>query len=242
MSKDILTEQDGKVLRVTLNRPDGGNGMTDPMVTELKEIIEAAPKTSRVMVLRGAGSDFCIGRAPGKPAEPPSIEALQRRRGFQFVFDCYGAFRACPIPIINVVQGRSLGLGCALSALSDITIASDKATFQVPEMAHNILPGMVLSALVDRVPRKAIMYLVHSTAVIGAERALSFGIVSEVVPADKLEATVDQTVAAILKAPAIATEGVKEYVSRAMDMDVHGAVDFARNLHAVMNASSEMKG
>ena len=48
-------------------------------------------------------------------------------------------------------------------------------------------------------------------------------------------------IAKILKAPSIATEGVKEYVSRAMDMDIHGAVDFARNLHATINASSEMK-
>ncbi|MGE0630153.1 MAG: enoyl-CoA hydratase/isomerase family protein [Hyphomicrobiaceae bacterium] len=242
MSEDIKVQQDGKVLRVTLNRPDAGNGMTDAMVTELKEIIEAAPKTSRVVVFRGAGPDFCIGRAPGRPSAPPSNEALVKRRGFQFVFDCYGAFRACPIPIINAVQGKALGLGCALSALSDITIASDKATFQVPEMAHNILPGMVLSALIDRVPRKAIMYLVHSTAAISVERALSFGIVSEVAPAADLDAVVEATVAAILKAPAIATEGVKEFVSRAMDMDVHGAVDFARNLHAVINASSEMKG
>ena len=108
-------------------------------------------------------------------------------------------------------------------------------------MAHRILPGMVMSALIDRVPRKALMYLVHSTATVSAERALSFGIVSEVVPASQLEATVEQTVAAILKAPAIATEGVKEYVSRAMDMDIHGAVDFARNLHATINSSSEMR-
>ena len=157
------------------------------------------------------------------------------------MFSCYGAFRKCPIPIVNVVQGKALGLGCALSALADITIASDKATFQVPEMAHHILPGMVMSALIDRVPRKALMYLVHSTASVGAERALSFGIVSEVVPAAQLEATVEATVAAILKAPAIATEGVKEYVGRAMDMDIHSAVDFARNLHANINSSSEMR-
>ena len=50
-----------------------------------------------------------------------------------------------------------------------------------------------------------------------------------------------ETCAAILKAPPIATEGVKEYVSRAMDMDTASAVDFARNLHAVLNSSREIK-
>jgi enoyl-CoA hydratase len=143
--------------------------------------------------------------------------------------------------VIGVVQGKALGLGCALAALCDITIASDNATFQVPEMGHHIMPGMVLSALIDRVPRKAITYLVHTTATIGAERALTFGLVSEVVPAAALEAKVSEVCAAILKAPPIATEGVKEYVSRAMDMDIASAVDFARNLHAVLNSSREIK-
>jgi enoyl-CoA hydratase len=240
VSNEIKVERDGQVLRITLNRPDAGNGMSDAMVVELTGLIEEAPKTSRLVVLKGAGADFCIGRSAGPPANP-NAEALQRRREFDIVFKCYGALRNSPIPIVNVVQGKALGLGCALSALCDITIASDAATFQVPEMGHRILPGMVLSALIDRVPRKAIMYLVHSTATIGAERALSFGIVSEVVPAAQLEAKVQETIAAILKAPPIATAGVKEYVSRAIDMDIHGAVDFARNLHATINSSSEMR-
>ena len=236
----ILAQQDGPILRITIDRPDAGNGMTDPMVVTLTKLLEDAPKTSRLVVFRGAGADFCIGRAAGPPANP-NAEALQRRREFDVVFGCYGVFRKLPIPVVNVVQGKALGLGCALAALSDITIAADTATFQVPEMGHRILPGMVMSALIDRVPRKALMYLVHSTATITAERALSFGLVSEVVPASDLEAKVEATIAAILKAPAIATEGVKEYVSRAMDMDIAGAVDFARNLHATINASSEMK-
>lgn len=238
--KHIIAKQDGPILHITLNRPEAGNGMSDAMVIELTGLIESAPKTSRLIVLRGAGAEFCIGRWTGPPANP-NAEALVRRREFDIVFGCYAAFRRSAIPIVNVVQGKALGLGCALSALSDITIASDTATFQVPEMAHRILPGMVLSALIDRVPRKAIMYLVHSTAVIGAERALTFGIASEVVPATSLDAAVEQMCAAILKAPAIATEGVKEYVSRAMDMDIASAVDFARNLHATINSSSEMR-
>ena len=68
------------------------------------------------------------------------------------------------VPIIAVVHGRALGFGCAIAAACDITLAGDKAKFQVPEMAHNILPTMVMSSFVDRVPRKAMSYLVYSTA------------------------------------------------------------------------------
>ncbi len=240
MSNEITVQQDGPILRITLNRGAEGNGMTDAMVVELTGIISDAPKTSRLVLFRGAGHEFCIGRAGVKPPAADA-QALDRRREFDIVFSCYGAFRRSPIPVVGVVQGKALGLGCALAALCDITIASDNATFQVPEMGHHIMPGMVLSALIDRVPRKAITYLVQTQATVGAERALSFGIVSEVVPRAELDAKVAEACAAILKAPPIATEGVKEYVSRAMDMDTAGAVDFARNLHAVLNSSREIK-
>ncbi|MFY9760534.1 MAG: enoyl-CoA hydratase/isomerase family protein [Xanthobacteraceae bacterium] len=238
---DILTQQDGPILRVTLNQPDRGNAVSDAMVAELAGIIAGAEKRSSLVVLRGAGKDFCVGRAMmgQRPATEP--DAYERRAFSDVVFDCYGAMRDAKIPIIAVVQGRALGFGCAIAAACDITLASDAAVFQVPEMAHNILPTMVMSSFVDRVPRKAMSYLVYSQAEIGPERALSFGIVSDVVPAAKLDAAVETLCAAILKAPKPAIYGVKEYVKTGPDMAVYGAVEFARNLHATVNSSGEMR-
>ncbi len=189
MSETILSEQDGGILRVTINRPDAGNAMTDAMALELTGIIAAAPQTSRMVLLRGAGKDFCIGRqSPPPPVAPP--EAMERRRFSDIVFDTYGTIRNSPIPVVCVVQGRALGFGCAVAAVADITIANEAATFQVPEMLHNILPTMVMSALADRASRKALAYLVYSTKEVSAERALSYGIVSDVVPQGALEAEV----------------------------------------------------
>jgi enoyl-CoA hydratase len=91
------------------------------------------------------------------------------------------------------------------------------------------------------VPRKAFMQLVYSTAVIDAQKALTFGIASDVVPAAQLEESVQTLVAAILKAPGPAVRGVKEYARTAFSMHTEGAVDFARNIHAVINSSSEMR-
>ncbi len=238
---DILTRQDGAILNVTLNQPERGNAVSDQMVAELTGIIAGADKTASILVLRGAGADFCVGRAIMGSTPKQDPDALERRTFSDVVFDCYGALRNARIPIVAVVQGRALGFGCAVAAACDITLAGDKAVFQVPEMAHNILPTMVMSSFVDRVPRKAISYLVYSTAEITPERALSFGIVSDVVPAAKLEAAVDTLCAAILKAPRPAILGVKEYVKTAPDMAVFGAVEFARNLHATVNSSHEMR-
>src|SRR3954465_2198852 len=164
---DFLVEPKDGVLRVTINHPERGNGMTDDMAGELTRIMDSAAKQASVMVFTGAGEDFCIGRhrAPGAAPAGPS-DALGRRDASDTIFNCYGAFRRCAIPIIGVVRGRALGFGCAIAALCDMTIAGERAQFQVPEYAHNIMPTMVISALVDRVHRKALSYLVYSTKTI----------------------------------------------------------------------------
>ncbi len=237
---DFLIEQADDVLRVTIDHPERGNAMTDDMAAELTRIIEGAAQKASVMVLRGAGDDFCIGRHRGPGGAAPG-DALDRRDASDTIFNCYGAFRRAAIPIIGVVQGRALGFGCALASLCDITIAGERAQFQVPEYAHNIMPTMVMSALVDRVGRKALSYLVYSTAVIGAERALSYGIASEVVPHAGLDETVDKLCGMILKAPRSATEAVKDYLRAAPDMAIAGAVDYARNLHSTINSAIEAR-
>ena len=81
----------------------------------------------------------------GKPRDSRP-EALALRRTNDVVFQCYGAFRRSPVPIIAVVQGQALGFGCALAAAADVTIAADSATFQLPEVGHNIMPTMAMSA------------------------------------------------------------------------------------------------
>ena len=81
----------------------------------------------------------------------------------------------------------------------------------------------------------------NSTAVIDAQKAMSFGIVSDVVPLVQLEQAVDTLCAALAKAPRPATLAVKEYARAALSMDLQGAIDFARNLHATVNSSSGMR-
>jgi len=241
MANEIVTARKGPVLEITLNRPEIGNAASDAMAVELTRLLLGAGDSSEIVVLRGAGDDFCVGRETmGKrpPGAPP--EAFELRRRNDVVFNCYGAFRRCEIPVIGVVRGRAFGFGCAIAAVCDITLAADSAKFQVPEMAHNIMPTMVMSALVDRVPRKAMTYLVWSTAVVSPARAREAGIVSEIFPAAELDSAVDALCEQIMKAPRPARVGCKDYARAALDMDVTGAIEYARSIHAVINSSSEM--
>lgn len=240
MSDAIITERAGDITTIILNRPEAGNRQTDATWAQLTEMLEAAAKESRLILFKGAGDDFCLGReAMGQPS--PVLEAYALRERSETIFNLYGAFRNSKAPIIGVVQGRAAGLGCALAALCDITLASEKARFQLPELGHNIMPTIAMSALIDRVPRKAVTYLVYSTEEIDADKAFAIGLVSNVVPASDLEAAVSTLVDRLKKAPLAALLAVKEYARSAFGMSTQAANDFARNLHATVNTFSGMR-
>ncbi len=240
MADAVLKEKDGDITIITLNRPDDGNRQTDEVWAQVTEMFNAASTDSRAVVFKGAGADFCLGRvAMGAPA--PVQEAYAVRNRAETIFDLYGAFRNCKAPIVGVVQGRAAGLGCALAALCDITIASDKAKFSFPEMAHRIMPTIAFSALVDRLSRKAATYMIYSTEEVNAQTALAYGLVSSIAPANELDASVARLLAQFKKTPLPALLAAKEYAKTAFEMSPQAATDFARNLHATVNSYSKMK-
>jgi enoyl-CoA hydratase len=241
MADPILMKKNDDITTITLNRPDAGNRQTDSTWGQMTEVLNDAGKGSRLILFKGAGEDFCLGReAMGQP-QPAPLEAYAVRDRSETIFNLYGAFRNSKAPIIGVVQGRAVGLGCALAALCDITIASEKARFQFPEMAHRIMPTIAFSALVDRLPRKAATYMIYSTQEIDAPKALTFGLVSDVVSHGELEASVNALVEHFKKVPLAAVLAVKEYARTAFSISTQAATDFARNLHATVNSFSGMR-
>lgn len=242
MADPILRIQDDDITTITLNRPEAGNRQTDASWAQLTEMFDAAAKESRLILFRGAGEDFCLGREAMGQAQPgPAPEAYAVRDRAETIFNLYGAFRNAKVPVIGVVQGRAVGLGCALAALCDITIASEKARFSFPETAHRIMPTIAFSALVDRVPRKAATFMMYSAQEIDAHKALTFGLASDVVPHGELEASVNRLVEHLKKMPLAAVLALKEYARSAFGMSTQAATDFARNLHSTVNSFSGMR-
>jgi enoyl-CoA hydratase len=233
MDSRLLVDRDDAVTRITLNRPDSGNRVSNAMGAELAELIAEAGRESLLVVLGGAGEDFCLGRdiAPPAPGDRTTAQDV-RLNDTEPALRVFEAFRRCPAPIIGVVQGAAHGFGCAVAGLCDITIAADDASFQIPEMSRDLPPALVMSALSDRVPRKAVAYMVYSRAEIDAESALRIGLISDVVPADDLDDEVEALIETLSENSAAALRAVKEYMKSAPEMDRDAAADFASNLLA----------
>lgn len=240
MSKQLLIEQVGRILQITLNRPQD-NGISDSMAAGMANAINQAHETSDAVVLRSIGPDFCTGRVRDADAPPPAAEAYARRPEYDAIFNCYKAIRGAQVPVITAIEGRAMGFGAAIAALCDVSFASSTASFNIPEIGHNVMPTMVMSAVYDRMNRNAILWMAYSTDFIDAERALSYGLVSTVVPADKLEAELERFCQLLLSRPRPAILGLKEYLHVAPRMDEQGAIDYARSLHSMVNTSAAMK-
>lgn len=230
MSELVLCKTRDAVTTITLNREDVGNLVSNEMGAEIAAMLDAA-RESKLIVLRGAGPNFCLGRDQNPPSGNASLTALDvRRNNTDPALALYAAFRRVPVPILGVVTGGAIGIGCALAGLCDVTYAAEDSRFQLPEMTHDIPPCLAMSALIDRVPRKAVMHLVYSTDPITAAEALAIGLVSKVVPPVFLEAEVDRFIGNVSSRHGSSVRAVKEYMRSAPSMDPQGAADFATNL------------
>jgi enoyl-CoA hydratase len=234
MSEHVSIQQDGRLLRIVLKRPD--NGVSDPMAAFLSEALLKAHETSDAVLLTSAGPDYVTGRV-----REPGARRLRGRAEYDAIFGSYKAIRNCQVPVVTAIEGRAMGFGAAIAGLCDVSFAADTATFNIPEINHNVMPTMVMSALYDRISRNALLWLAYSTDFISAERAMGYGFVSHVVPAAELKATVDRFLAQLLSRPRPAILGLKEYLHVAPRMDELGAIDYARSLHSMVNTSAAMK-
>lgn len=240
MNNQVLIEQDGPILRITFDRPED-NGISDAMAAAFTDAVSKAHETSDAVLVRSSGPDFCTARVRGPGLPPPSSEAYARRPEYDAIFNSYKAIRNAQVPVIAVIEGRAMGYGAALAGLCDVSFASDSATFNIPEIAHNVMPTMVMSALYDRVRRNALLWMAYSTDFIDAQRALSYGLVSHVVPGEQLNEEVERFCKLLGSRPRPAILGLKEYLHAAPQMDELGAIDYARALHSMVNTSAAIK-
>ena len=233
----VRTERKDAVTTIILARPECGNMVSSEMGVEVIAMLDAACN-GQLVVIRGEGEDFCRGRDMGA-LRGKALTALETRASnTEPVLALMSAVRRCPVPVLAVVQGQAVGLGCGLASICDLTLAAESASFRLPEMAHGIPPCLALSAMIDRAHRKHIMHLVYGTEAIGAYDAQVMGIVGQVVPDAELEERAEALVSTIARQPPAAVRALKEYMRSAPAMDSQGAADFGSNLLAGVLSSS----
>src|ERR1700756_2535908 len=187
MYSTLLLEFSGEIAKITLNRPDKRNAINTQMISELQTALDTIEKShSRVVIVTGAGKAFCAGmdlemlaaitkQSPAENQDDARRIAKMLRRIWSF-----------PRPMIAAVNGAAYAGGCGIATLCDFTLAVPEAKFGYTEVKIGFLPAIVSVFLTRQIGEKRSRDLLLTGRIIAAPEAKEFGLVSEVVPAERL--------------------------------------------------------
>lgn len=243
MSAPLSVAREGGVLTLTLNRPDKRNALSSALVEALHGALESAdldPEV-RVVVLTGAGSDFCAGAdleelLASADASPEANEASALRLGSLFT-----RMRAMPKPVIAVVRGRALAGGAGLMTACDVVIASAGAKVGYPEVLRGFVPAMVMTTLRRQVGEKAALDLVLTGRLLEAEEARRAGLVSRVVPEEALEGEGRELARILAGAPASALAMTKQLFYQLDGQSVEQGIALGARVNALVRQTPDFR-
>jgi len=235
---DLLVARSDGVVTLTINRPDKMNAITGEMWGGLEDVFDEVTRNrdDRVLVVTGAGRGFCAGAdLVDAGMARSSGSRLEHMRG---VGRSAAALRGIPKPTIAKVNGVAAGAGLNLALGCDLVIASDAARFSEIFVKRGLSVdyggSWLLPRLVGLHKAKELAFLAEVVSAADAER---IGIVNRVVPADQLDATVDELVAQLLKMAPVALSQTKRLLDQAFSATFAEAVE-AEAVSQVLNLST----
>src|SRR5438034_2242272 len=248
VTQPLLIEHHEGVDWVTLNRPDSLNALDPSLIDALNTYFEGLQRnrSTRVVVLKGAGSAFCAGldlkhamkRRDGQQEPPGVTESLDSQRR---IADIVMLMRRCPQPTIALVQGAAAGGGFALALAADIRIASKNARMNCAFIKLG-LGGCDIGTsyfLPRFVGVSGASELIRTGRFINAERALAVGLVSEVVEEGQLDAAAAPYVDAMMTASPVGLRLSKECLNMSVDAGSLEAVIAMEDRNQVLCSRSE---
>jgi enoyl-CoA hydratase len=218
-SQPILYEKDGSIAWLTLNRPDVLNAVNLQMRDEMWTAMQAFrdDPDALVLVIKGAGErGFSAGADISEFGTAPSYAEARRARRER---DLWGLMLSLDKPLIAAIHGYALGAGCEMSMFCDLRIASEDARFGLPEVTLGYIPSAGGTQMLPRtIPPGVAMGLILSADTIDAQEALRLGLVSRVVPRERLLAEAEALARRLLARPQRALRYAKEAVLRGLDL------------------------
>ena len=224
----IHVERHGDITTVTIDRPRSKNACTGDMWVALGAAFnDAAYSGTRAVVLTGAGGDFCAGADLSGGGQGTSERRGTHLDGMRVLGEVVLAVHDCPVPVIAKVDGVCVGAGFGLALAADMTWCSDRARFSAIFAKRGLSLDFGTSWLLrQRIGVHKAKELAFTAAMISGEEAFSLGLVNRVVPANELDAAVDEVARAIAAGPPIALSMTKR------ELDNAGGSSLAQALEA----------
>lgn len=238
----LIVEEKDHVGLIRLNRPDALNALSRELLTELADALKAmdARESIHAIVLTGSEKAFAAGADIKEMAEQSFVD--------MFLEDFFAPQSEDMLrvrkPVIAAVAGYALGGGCELAMMCDFIIAADTAKFGQPEINLGVIAGIGGTQRLTRFVGKSKSMEMHLTGrfmdAVEAERS---GLVSRVVPAEKLMDDAMATAHKIAEKSPLAVRAVKEAVNRSYETTLREGIIFERRLfHAMFATEDQAEG
>jgi enoyl-CoA hydratase/carnithine racemase len=235
---DIVTERSGRILRVQFNRPSKKNAMTSAMYITMADLLNAAAKDDRVRVVlwHGAGDSFCAGndlddflKNPPGPRDSPQSRLID-------------AFIAFDKPIVAAVHGAAIGGGTTMLTHCDFVYAGESAKFQMPFINLALVPEFGTSySIPARIGYLLAAELIQLGQPFDAQRAAELGLVTRVVPDQKLLATATETAQKLGEKPASALQACKRLMRQPVRAQLEQAAKLENEEYSARLRSADSK-
>ena len=226
MAGAVHLEVDGAVATITNDNPEKHNAFDDSMDAQLFDVLARLRTMSdvRAVIWRGVGKSFSSGRdvgALGGADSGVTHHELMRRghQGIRAIFEL-------DVPIIVALQGWAIGASFQRALLCDIRVAAQGARFLLPEVGHGVIPDTGgVARLFQMCGHGVAADMVLTGRVLGAEEALGHGIVSRLVPPERLDQEVQEMAEKIAAAPAVTVRAARRVLAHLAVPQVIAAMD-----------------
>jgi enoyl-CoA hydratase/carnithine racemase len=238
----VLVRRDGPAARIALNRPAQRNALSLELMREVTAALGelGGDASVRAIVIEGAGPAFCAGHDLG---EMVGRDLAFYQQVFDVCTEMMDAVHGAPQPVIARVHGIATAAGCQLVAACDLAVAAAEARFATPGVKIGLFCSTPMVPLSRAIGRKRALEMLLTGTPIDAATALEWGLVNRVVPADGLDAAVDELVAAIARSSSLTVGIGKRAFYDQIDLDEARAYDLTKTVMSMnMLAADAQEG
>lgn len=226
---EVLSETEGKIGIVTINRPKALNALSKPVMDAITELLGAFDRDPAInaMVLAGLPRSFAAGADIAEMKDITGAEGAEKQMARHLShWDKIGLLKK---PVIAAVSGFALGGGCELAMACDMIVASETAVFGQPEVLIGVTAGAGGTQRLTKIVGKNVSMEMHLTGrKLTAREALSFGLVNKVVPVEIFLSEAKKLAHTIAAQPPLAVQAAKASVLTAVDSKLSEGLSFER--------------
>jgi len=239
----ILYQAEAGIARITLNRPEKRNALNAEMIGGLREMLDrsAADPEIRVVLITGAGKDFCAGLdllALDRGNDATVIEHLTTARQLA---EALLAIRRHPRPVVTAMRGRALGGGAGIATASDLILASKSAWIGYPEVKIGFVPAIVAALLRRTVTEKRMFELLATGDSIHADDAHAMGLINRVFHDMDFEASVQAYLQGLAEKSPTSLSLTKSLLYQTDAMALEKAIEAGVQMNALSRTTEDAK-